>query len=108
MDPVNRAIEDVLMFKEMDNEGAREYIVEYEERIKELLKIGKISEEKAWDAFFCLLHECDERGLLEDRRRILQLINTKKYDPFKSKDPAIRFLAALRARAMGLMKQENN
>lgn len=109
MDPITaQAIEDIRRFQEISNELAREHIVAYEEWAKANLYIGKITQEDAWDLFFGLLHECDERGLIEDRRRMLTHIDTKRYNPFRSKGPEVRFLAMLRARAFGLTPHDRN
>ena len=108
MDSADRAIERVLEITRMSNEAAREEILRSEEWAKENLALGEITQEEAWDMFFGLLHECDERGLLEDRRRILAQIDTDVYKPFESKNPEIRFLAMLRARVHGLVKSELN
>lgn len=99
---------DAARFASMDNDEAGEYIVEYEKWIKEKLKISEISEEQAWDLFFCLLHECDERGLVDDRQRILFHIDTDRYNPFESNNVGVRFIAQLRARGMGLVSAERN
>lgn len=109
MNPITaQAIEDARRFQEMGNELARGYIIAYEEWIGENLSAGKISQEDAWDMFFGLMHECDERGLIEDRKRILKNIDIKRYNPFRSKDQGVRFLAMLRARALGLTPHDRN
>lgn len=101
-------IDDATIFASMDNNTARKYVIMYEEFAKQKLDTGEISEEEGWDMFFGLLHECDERGLLEDRVRILAHINTSRYNPFASKDATVRFIAQLRARMMGLIQAERN
>ena len=108
MDSADQAVERILEITRMSNEAAREEILRSEEWAKENLALGEITQEEAWDMFFGLLHECDERGLLEDRRRILTHIDTEAYKPFESKNPKIRFLAMLRARVHGLIKSELN
>lgn len=82
----------------MSNTEVLAEIVERELWAVKSLEAGDITQETAWDIFFCLLHECDTRNLMEDRERIVARIDTKKYKPFESQDPAIRFLAVLRVR----------
>lgn len=100
--------DDAVRFASMNNDEALQYIIRYEEIIRGKLDAGEISEEESWDVFFGLLHECDERGLLDDRKRILTHIDTRRYNPFESKDATVRFIAQLRARGMGLIQAEKN
>ena len=108
MDSLERVIERIREVQRMSNEVAREEIRRCEEWTNEKLLLGQIAQEEAWDMFFGLLHECDERRLLEDRRRILEHIDVKAYNPFKSKIPEIRFIAMIRARIHGLIPGEQN
>mgnify|MGYP001573059767 FL=1 len=57
--------------------------------------------------YFGLLHECDESRFLQDRPRILAKIDTKRYNPFMSKNPEIVMLARLRAVELGLTGDQN-
>jgi hypothetical protein len=90
-------------FREMDDEAAHVLIRLYEQWTDLKLETRVISQEEAWDCYFGLLHECDCRDFLEDRRRILQKIDTKRYDPMKSSNIQVVFLALFRARDMGLI-----
>lgn len=94
--------------KKMSLEEARREVLLYEARIDTLVLSGGISQEEAWDMYFGLLHECNERNLREDRERIVKKIDIHRYNPFASKNPQIRFLAQFRARAMGLVRSELN
>lgn len=107
MDPITeKALRDVVRVQKMDNETARREILKYEEWADENLALGNITQEEAWDIYFCLLHECDERGLLDDRKRIAGKIDAQTYKPLNSADPGVRFIAQLRARALGLIRAE--
>lgn len=74
----------------------RAQILHYESEMDKLVEEGKVSEEDAWDGYFGLLHECDLWGFLEERRRIVSKIDTRRYNPFKSKNPAVHIIARLR------------
>lgn len=108
MDSAERAIARVLKVQQMSNEAVHDEVLRCEEWTKEELLLGRVTQEEAWDVLFGLLHECDGRGMVEDRRRILASIDTKTYNPFRSKNPDIRFLATLRARIHGLIQGERN
>lgn len=83
----------------LDNETVRRRIIELETFIDGNLRTDKISQQDAWDAYFGLLHECDERNLLDDRVRLLKKIDTKCYNPFQSKNPAVVMIARIRLQA---------
>ena len=108
MDPLKKAIEEAVYFQSLSNDDALALVKELEGWIDRNVLIGKITREEAWDSHFCLLHECDERQFLEDRRRILGKIDTKAYNPFLSSNAGVRFIAHLRARAFGLIRAELN
>lgn len=108
MDPLKKIIEEAIECQGLSNDEAQKLIRKLEERTYDSLLSYKITQEEAWDNYFCLLHECDERGLLEDRRRILEKIDTKIYNPFSSSNPGVRFIAQLRARIFGLVRGEFN
>lgn len=78
-------------------------IIKYEKWTDEALISGEITQFEAWDMYFALLHECDSMQFIEDRKRIVAKIDTKKYNPFLSSNPGVVFLARLRAQGMGLM-----
>lgn len=101
-------IDDAVKFASMDNDTARKYIIMFEEEAEKMLNAGEISEGDTQDIFFGLLHECDKRRLQNDRRRMLAHIDTEHYNPFRSKNAGIWFIAQLRARGMGLIKAERN
>ena len=69
----------------------------YEEWTDRNLAMGTITQEVAWDSYFGLLHECDERMFWSDRQRILGKIDTKKYNPFLSRNPVVLIVARIRA-----------
>ena len=105
---ISVSAEELLKCRNMSNTEALAEIVSYELWAEENLASGKISQEEAWDIFFCLLHECDERELIEDRERILTKIDTKKYNPFESAHGGVRFLAVLRARMLSSQKETSH
>jgi len=82
--------------KDLTNEEARRLILKYERWTDENFALGNISEQAAWDCYFGLLHECDCCGFDEDRKRILEKIDTKKYNPFNSSKPEVIYIARLR------------
>lgn len=108
VDSLEERIRLAVEVSEMSDEAAQQEIRRYEKFIHDACRRGEMSQEDVWDAFFGLLHECDERGLREDRRRIVQHIDTTRYNPFLSKHPEVRFLAYLRSRALGLVPAERN
>ncbi len=81
----------------LDRETARQIIYQCEAWTDRSLAEGIITQEKAWDSYFGLLHECDERLLWSDRQRILGKIDTKKYRPWLSKDPVVLMICRIRA-----------
>ena len=87
---------DELAAKKLSPEEALAQILHLEKELDSLVAEGKITEEESWDAYFGLLHECDERNFLKERRRIITKIDTKRYDPFKSKNPGVHIIARLR------------
>ena len=91
---------------DIDENTAREMLLYFESLADEEHVSGAITQEKAWDRYFCLLHACDEWGFQEDRKRILEKIDTKTYNPLKSKNPKVVLLAHLRAHGMGLMGRD--
>ena len=100
-------LSDEEMFKfQFDRGTAREIVLHHETFADEEHLNDRITQEEAWDIYFCLLHACDEWGFSEDRKRILDKIDTKAYDPFKSKNPEVVLLARLRAYGTGLMGRD--
>lgn len=89
------------------DEEAKKLIYEREKLADDRFMEKIITQEEALDEYFCLLHACDERKFWKDRERILAKIDTKKYDPFKSKNPEIVALAWLRLRAWEAREEEN-
>jgi len=77
---------------------ARRHISALEKFFDQQFREGTIDQETAWDGYFGLLHECDERMMWEDRVRILQKIDTAKYNPLKSKNSGIVLIACIRLR----------
>ena len=69
---------------------------EYEHRIDNLVRGGKVSVEESWDAYFGLLHEYDLLEAWADRERVLKNIDTKRYNPFESKNPNVLLIARIR------------
>ena len=57
--------------------------------IDEHLASGAITQETAWDRYFCILHLCALYSFLDDAERIGRKIDTKKYNPLLSKDPDV-------------------
>lgn len=94
--------QELLRCKQLTNEAALVEILKCEAVADESFEAGAITQERAWDMYFGLMHECDERGLMEHRKRLCGKIDTKKYKPFQSEDPCIRVLAFVRARMMNL------
>ena len=104
-------IEDVhlaMRCQSMTNEEALQEIHRCEHFADVKLAAGEITQEQAWDVYFGLMHECDERRLIEDRHRLCGKIDVAVYKPLQSPDPGIRFIAMLRARMHGLLKHELN
>ncbi|MDP3770093.1 MAG: hypothetical protein Q8R40_04110 [bacterium] len=101
-------IRDAVRCQEMTNEEALIQIVRFETWADVQLEEGVITQVDAWDIYFGLMHECDERGLRDDRVRLCGKIDTSTYNPFKSQNSDIRFLATLRARMMSLVAHEQN
>lgn len=101
---LKEALQSCLYFAELDDDSFREWVKKIESWADEKLVLGEISREEAWDVYFLLLHECDCRWFWEDRERIVKKIDTKKYDPFKSKNAVVVFVARIRAMGMGLIK----
>lgn len=83
----------------MSREERHSMLLESEATTDVMLADGRMPQEAAWDSYFCLLHECDESGFLEDRPRILSKIDQDKYDPLKSGSPGVADLARERMRA---------
>lgn len=71
-------------------------LMETECEVDLCLAEAKMSQETAWDCYFCLLHECDLKEFWEARERILAKIDTNRYNPFLSKNPAVVLIARLR------------
>ena len=90
----------------LSNEDALHEIIQAESFADENLEAGTITQENAWDIYFGLMHECDERGLIEDRRRLCGKIDTHVYNPFESADSGIRVIAAIRIRIIHRHKAE--
>jgi len=86
----------------LSNEKARELIMRFEALTDQKLASGEICNEEAWDMYFGLLHECDERDLIEDRERIVAKIDTKTYNPFQSRNPMVVIIARIRAKGIGI------
>ena len=84
--------------KRLTNEEALVEILRCEAFADEKLKAGEITQTQAWDIYFGLMHECDERGLFDDARRLVGKIDAKSYNPFESEDPGVRYLALMRYR----------
>ena len=93
---------------DIDENTAREMLLYFESLADEEYVSGAITQEKAWDIYFCLLHACDEWDFQEDRKRILGKINTKTYNPFKSKNQEVVLLARFRAHGMDLVRRRLN
>lgn len=94
---IDRELLDVVEnFRSLSDEDARKLILKYEDWIDSSLRSRHITQEMAWDLYFGLLHECDERRFMEDRRRILGKIDTSKYNPLLSGNPDIMMIARLR------------
>lgn len=87
----------------MSPEERHTLLLELEQKTDMAFAMGRMDQEEAWDSYFGLLHECDESHFENDRARILAKIDTKKYNPFKSKNPEIVMLARIRATGMGLL-----
>lgn len=90
-------------YDRMDDDTMHAVILYYETQVDELLQLGKISQEEAWNGYFELLTHCDWRGFHEDRERILAKIDTKRYKPAESKDPRIIQIVRFRAKMIGLI-----
>ncbi|MDO8560773.1 MAG: hypothetical protein Q7R91_00990 [bacterium] len=99
---------DFLTGKDLNNEEALEQILMLEQAIDQLVAEEEISEMDGWDAYFGLLHECDERGFMEERRRIVTKIDTRRYDPFKSKNAGIQIITRLRVVRLKIPNPGNN
>lgn len=82
----------------LPREERHRLLLEYEQFFDNALFAELMTQEEAWDGYFCLLHECDEMDFDEDRTRILGKIDTGRYNPFRSPDPGVVALARLRSR----------
>ena len=69
---------------------------EYEQRVDNLVHVGKVSVEESWDAYFGLLHEYDLLEAWDDRERVLKRIDTKRYNPLQSKNFNAVLIARIR------------
>ncbi|MDP3778795.1 MAG: hypothetical protein Q8R30_01945 [bacterium] len=92
--------------RNLSNAEALCQIIQTEAFADESMEAHAITQEQAWDIYFGLMHECDERGLIEDRRRLHGKIDINVYNPFKSADNGIRVLAAIRMRMMQWQRAE--
>lgn len=90
-------------FEALDDEEAHELVLLCERWTDLKFSRGEIAQEEAWDHYFGLLHVCDLRSFSEDRKRIVGKIDTARYNPQKSKNPQVVFLALFRAKGMGLI-----
>src|SRR3989344_2330237 len=81
---LNRLIHEV---SNLTREARHRQMLELERDLDLKLSVGIMDQESAWDAYFGLLHECDESGFMEDRPRILSKIDTEKYNPLESQNP---------------------
>lgn len=88
--------------RKLGPEEKHQLLLTLEVGVDEMLSIGTMPQETAWDSYFGLLHDCCVMGWHEDHARILTKINTEQYNPFHSKNPRIVFLARLRVHAAGL------
>ena len=100
-------LEEDPFISQLTREERYQMLLDMETRADVLLETGMASQEEAWDMYFGLLHECDDSRFLEDRPRILAKIDTKRYNPFMSKNPEIIMLARLRAAGLGLTNDQN-
>lgn len=85
--------------RKLSREKKHQLLLTLEEQVDEMLRTGIMSQETAWDSYFALLHDCNTMGWPEDHARIVMKIDTRRYNPFYSKNPEIVFLARLRAHA---------
>ena len=92
-------------FAQLDNETALKLIYQGEEWADRNLREGKITQEVAWNSYFGLFHECEERRLWSERERLLAKIDTEQYNPFLSKNPTVIMMARTRLAAR---KANNN
>ncbi len=68
----------------------------YEGKIDSLVQGGHVSVEDSWDPYFGLLHEYDLLEAWDDRKRVLVKIDTNRYNPLKSSNPAAVMVARIR------------
>ena len=92
----DKDLKNMARIKRLTNEEVLVEILRCEGFADENLKAGKITQAQAWDIYFGLMHECDERGLLDDARRLVSKIDTRIYNPFESEDSGMRYLALMR------------
>ncbi len=78
-------------------------VIAFEAEVDAAFGQGLLTQEQAWDAYFSLIHECDEMRFRDHRPRILAKIDPKRYNPFRSTNPGIVMLARYRAEEMGLL-----
>lgn len=52
-----------------------------EETVDEMLKDGRMPEEKAWECYYSLAFECEMNGLNNYRKALHKKINWHKFDP---------------------------
>lgn len=90
-------------YAQMDDNTMHALILYYEKQMDEFLRLGKITQEEAWNGYFELMNECDWRGFLEDFDRICGKIDTKRYNPLESKDPRVIQIVLFRAKMHGLI-----
>ena len=92
----DKDLKNMARIKRLTDEEALVEILRCEGFADENLKAGRITQARAWDIYFGLMHECDERGLLDDARRLVGKIDTRTYSPFESEDSGMRYLALMR------------
>ena len=83
-------------YQSLTQEQRLRVIREYERQVDALVRCSKVSVEESWDAYFGLLHDYDLLEAWGDRERVLKNIDTKRYNPFESRNLNVLLIARIR------------
>jgi len=80
-------------FQNLTSAEVLKLIWKYEEETDRLLAGGKMTQWRAWEAYFGLIYVCNLWNFDEDRERIVAKIDQKQFNPFESNNPNILIIA---------------
>ncbi|MDO8429867.1 MAG: hypothetical protein Q7S73_00690 [bacterium] len=92
-------------YADLTPEQAMDAIRHYEKEFDYLLYANKMTQEQAWEGYFCIFIEAKFRGFHEDCTRIYAKIDFTKYNPFSSSNPEVVMLAR---QALAFVEQNSN